>query len=168
MSALRGSRSAADVSTAIAPSQSSASSAFLPAANSGSSLAQSASGMATVMVLIGQSSDAVLVSVEAAVSLGRDAAVSGSGTGRNTYAVAPATSAPSSEATTIERIILVGLLSPTNSAYRPPSSAGWPSRFIVAFTASISLSLQVSLGLTHFRPLALGIFREIDEISKIV
>src|SRR4030088_2546649 len=35
MSALRGSRNAADFSTAIAPSQSSATTAFLPAANSG-------------------------------------------------------------------------------------------------------------------------------------
>ena len=62
MSALRGSRNAADFSTAIAPSQSSATTAFLPAANSGSSFAQSASGIATVMVQIGHSSNAGLAS----------------------------------------------------------------------------------------------------------
>src|SRR5262245_36130355 len=57
MSALRGSRTKASLSVAIAPCQSSATSAFLPAAKSGSSCAQSASDPINPMVVqIGHSS----------------------------------------------------------------------------------------------------------------
>src|SRR5262245_29018099 len=97
MSALRGSRNAADFSTAIAPSQSSAASAFLPAANSGSSFAQSASGIATVMVQIGHSLGAAACSAGFG-SLGRI-------DGWIAYAATLATSAPSVAAMAIERIM---------------------------------------------------------------
>src|SRR3989442_14944385 len=88
MSALRGSRNAADFSTAIAPSQSSATTAFLPAAKSGSSFAQSASGIVTVMVQIGQSSGAAAACSAGVGSLGRI-------DGYIAYAATPATGAPS-------------------------------------------------------------------------
>src|SRR5438552_1797255 len=101
MSALRGSRSAADLSVVIAASQSSATSAFLPAANSGSSFAQSASGAATVMVQIGQSSD---------IGFALEVRSEPSGGGAHTdagmvYAATPATTAPKIAASTIERIM---------------------------------------------------------------
>src|SRR5205085_1208416 len=115
MSALRGSRSAADLSVVIAASQSSATSAFLPAANSGSSFAQSASGAATVMVQIGQSSDTgFALEVRSEPPGGGAIAVCHTDAGM-VYAATPATAAPKIAATTIERIMTeprVVLLSP--------------------------------------------------------
>jgi hypothetical protein len=64
MSALPGSRNAASLSAAMAAFQSSATSAFLPAAKSGSSCAQSASDpIAPMVVQIGQASGAIFASV---------------------------------------------------------------------------------------------------------
>src|SRR5882672_3870139 len=107
MSALRGSRSAADFSTAIAPSQSSATSAFLPAANSGSSFAQSASKVATVIVQIGQSSSDTGFAFEARSEPPGGGAVAASHTVAGmVYAATPATSAPKITAGAIERIMM--------------------------------------------------------------
>src|SRR5258705_8357361 len=104
MSALRGSRNAADFSTAIAPSQSSATTAFLAAANSGSSFAQSASGIATVMVQIGQSSDGGLASGVCSGPADRNPNAVCHSEGLAVEAATPATSAPRIADTVIVRI----------------------------------------------------------------
>src|SRR5215467_7848943 len=94
MSALRGSRSAADLSVVIAAFQSSATSALLPAANSGSIFAQSASKAATVMVQIGQSSDTGFA-FEGCSEPSRAGAIAAIHTDAGmVYAATPATSAP--------------------------------------------------------------------------
>src|SRR5215472_11759805 len=106
MSGLLGSRSAADSSVAIAAFQSSATSAFFPAANSGSSFAQSASEVPTVMVQIGQSSDPGFAS-EVRSESPRDGAIAASHTDVGmVYAATPPTSAPQIEASMIERIMM--------------------------------------------------------------
>src|SRR6266481_2588156 len=105
MSALRGSRSAADLSVVIAPSQSSATSAFLPAANSGSSFAQSASEAATVMMQIGQSSDTGFAFEVGPGPPGGGAVVAGRTDAGRVYAATPAASAPRIAASTIERVM---------------------------------------------------------------
>src|SRR5215472_12785249 len=116
MSGLLGSRSAADSSVAIAAFQSSATSAFFPAANSGSSFAQSASEVPTVMVQIGQSSDPGFAS-EVRSESPRDGAIAASHTDVGTmYAATPPTSAPQIEASMIERIILA--LAPETPPFR--------------------------------------------------
>src|SRR5260370_40976166 len=109
MSALRGSRNAADFSTAIAPSQSSATNAFLPAANSGSSLAQSASGIATVMVQIGHSSNAGLASAVCSDPPDRNPIAVCHSEGLTVQAATPATNAPRIADTVLVRIILYSL-----------------------------------------------------------
>src|SRR5262249_5858070 len=134
MSALRGSRNAADFSTAIAASQSSAISAFLPAANSGSSFAQSASGEATVIVQIGHSSDAGFASAICSGPRDHSPAAVCRSEGPIVYAATPATSAPRIAATAIERIILVRL----------PKDAS---------VAIVSSPRQKCLGLLHLLPL---------------
>src|SRR4029078_4311135 len=138
MSAVRGSRNAADFSTAIAPPQSSASTAFLPAANSGASFAQSASGIATVIVQIGHSS--VLASAVCSGPPDRNPVAVCHSEGPIVYAATPATSAPRRADTVTARIILVCLFLPVGPA--APSSNAISRR-----TAILSLPRQERLGL---------------------
>src|SRR6266446_7924037 len=143
MSGLRGSRSAADSSVVIAPSQSSATRAFLPAANSGSSFAQSASEVATVMVQIGQSSD-IGFAFEVRSKPPRDGAVAASHTDAGmVYAATPAASAPMIAASTIERIMM-------------------EPRVI------LSSPRQECLGLRNLRPFDIGVLGEIYELAEIL
>src|SRR6266852_3002200 len=143
MSALRGSRSAADLSVVIAASQSSATSAFLPAANSGSSFAQSASKVATVMVQIGQSSDTGFA-FEVRSEPPRGGAIAASHTDAGmVYAATPATSAQKIAASTIERIMT-------------------GPRVI------LSSPRQECLGLPNLRPLGIGVLGEIYELAEIL
>src|SRR5437016_5080642 len=141
MSALCGSRSAANLSVVIAASQSSATSALLPSANSGSSFAQSASDVATVMVQIGQSSDTGFVFALRSEPPGGDAACH-TDTGM-VYAATPATSAPKIAASTIERIMT-------------------EPRVI------LSSPRQECLGLPNLRPLGIGVPGEIYELAEIL
>src|SRR5580693_2717117 len=107
MSALRGSRSAADFSTAIAPSQSWANSAFLPAAKSGSSFAKSAADVSTAMVQIGHSSTAGSAPAVCSDPPDRNPVAVCHSEVLTVYTATPATSAPRIADTVIARIILV-------------------------------------------------------------
>src|SRR5262245_51995973 len=103
MSALRGSRNAASLSAAIAPFQSSATSAFLPAAKSGSSCAQSASDPMSPMVLqIGQLSGVSFASAARSDAPTHAAMEVRHGDVVTAHSPAAATSAPSTAADAIE------------------------------------------------------------------
>src|SRR5215468_9997074 len=103
MSALRGSRSAADLSDAIAAFQSAAAKARLPAAKSGSRSVQSASAATDSMVLqMGHASAAA-----ATGSVALDTVAGGAfGAGVDASTSAAATAAPNSAAMANDRIIM--------------------------------------------------------------
>src|SRR3954449_2439358 len=108
MSALSGSRSAASLSAVMAPFQSSAPKAFLPAAKSGSSCAQSASDATDAMVVqIGQCSGVTAVSAPRSRPPNNGVITCHDAGGLIVYTATLATSAPSIVANAIARIIVV-------------------------------------------------------------
>src|SRR6185369_3728134 len=98
---------AASLSAVMAPLQSSAASALLPFAKSGSSCAQSASDpIAAMLVQIGQSSNGSFASVFGSGAPIHVAKELRHGNSRATDRPAAATSAPSSAAIMIQRVIV--------------------------------------------------------------
>src|SRR6516164_6290879 len=108
MSALRSSRSPADVSALIAPAQSAVTIARLPAAKSGSSAAQSALSANDPMdEQIGQASAAIGVAMAVLLASGPVATDCSGGEAYNKYATGAAAKTPSTVAVRIERTVIM-------------------------------------------------------------
>src|SRR5882757_7253625 len=158
MSALSGTRSAAASSAAIAPFQSSAPSAFLPALKSGSSCAQSASDATDAMVVqIGQSSGAI--AVLAARSRPPDSDVITFGL--SVKAATLATSAPSTVAKAIARIIGIS----RGDGRRAP---GQTAKESFSCTTYSIVSARVCLGLADFQPLGIRVLGQINQLAEVL
>src|SRR5260370_10934888 len=117
MSALRASRSPADVSALMAPFQSPATIARLPAAKSGSSAAQSGvSAIAAMVEQIGHASAGVTVA-DTALPARADVATRSCRAGAvKRYDVGTAANTPTTAAIMIERIMIFGPLADTRPA----------------------------------------------------
>src|SRR6266404_7404890 len=162
MSALRGSRSAASLSAAIAPFQSSATSAFLPAAKSGSSCAQSASDpIVSMVVQIGQSSSGIFASAFRSGAPSHAAMELRHGNSMAADRPAAATSAPSTTANMIQRII-VAQCAPSAGARRQP-----PADFLCC-AAALSSQCQKLLGLPGLRAFGIGVLGQLHELAVIL
>src|SRR5215468_12008961 len=149
MSALSGSRSAASSNAAIAVFHSPAPSARLPAAKSASSGAQSASSPSDpIVVQMGQSSPPGIDADRVVAAIGCSVSVSA----KYTAAAAP-TAAPSTTTNVIKRTIDRVIV---DRRTRRPT--------ILSRYAGLSFGFQKSLGLPDFRPIAVRLARQCDEL----
>src|SRR6266853_518858 len=157
MSALSGSRSAASSNAAIAPVQSCALSAFLPALKSGSSCAQSASDAAAAMVVqIGNSSSAIAVSARRSGPPNNGAITSRHPGGLIVWTATPAARAPSIMANAIVRIIIVSR-----------DAAAGSRRVPLCASPILSSPCQECLSLADFLSLGIGVLGEVDEFAEV-
>src|SRR6266853_6810303 len=158
MSALSGSRSAASSNAAIAPVQSCALSAFLPALKSGSSCAQSASDAAAAMVVqIGNSSSAIAVSARRSGPPNNGAITSRHPGGLIVWTATPAARAPSIMANAIVRIIIVSR-----------DAAAGSRRVPLRASAILSFPRQECLSLADFLPLGISVLGEVDQLAEVL
>src|SRR5882757_4606690 len=162
MSALSGTRSAAASSAAIAPFQSSAPSAFLPALKSGSSCGQSASDAPDAMVVqIGQAS--AVVAVSARRSSPPDGGVVGVRQPGElmVYAATPLISTPSIIANATDRIIVIS----RPDGFRARVRA---TRQLFSCSTCRIVLARVGPGLTDFLPLRVSVFGQIHQLAKVL
>src|SRR6266853_771802 len=158
MSALSGSRSAASSNAAIAPVQSCALSAFLPALKSGSSCAQSASDAAAAMVVqIGNSSSAIAVSVRRSGPPNHGAITSRQPGGLIVWTATPAARAPSIMANAIVRIIIVSR-----------DAAAGSRRVPLRASAILSSPRQECLSLADFLSFGISVLGEVDQLAEVL
>ena len=148
------------VSALIAPSQSPATIARLPAAKSGSSAAQSGvSTIAAMVEQIGQASAALAVPDTALSGLASVAARSWRAGGVKKYDAGTAVNTPTTAAIRIERIMIVVPLAGRRT--RCPAAV-----LLILCLGSLLLD-QRGLGLADFHPIGIGVLGHLSKLSEI-